>query len=233
MPQPEKDTGGELCLPVRLRGDNLVHERKEPVRIILNFHVNVKFDVLVLGLNLADVVSEQSMERIRRTFIRRSRVSMKVGIGCLGSLTVLTCSIPSWPYQTRSLMWPIPGWSAMFSHYQPGQYLLNRWYAIILLNAISRRHMTMDDGNIPGSWNMTTMLSIEQCTSASMVTAVKGYVPILEKYRSRCLLLHPGWQLQSLRACSPGTAQMPPEQCQYKREVMDLCDAHAAMTPAV
>lgn len=72
-----------------------MHERKEPVRIILNFHVNVKFDVLVLGLNLGDVVNEQSMKRIRRTFIRRSRVSMNVGIGCLGSLTVLTCSIPS------------------------------------------------------------------------------------------------------------------------------------------
>jgi hypothetical protein len=58
MPQAKQEARSKFCLPVRLGGDNLVHERKEAIRIILNFHVNVKFDVLVFGLRVGDAVSE-------------------------------------------------------------------------------------------------------------------------------------------------------------------------------
>jgi hypothetical protein len=95
VPEPEKNARGKHCLPVGLRRDNLVHERKKAVRIILNFHVDVEFDMLVLGLNLGDIVSDQDVDRRWHTFIRSLRVSMNVGIGCLGSSTVLTCSMPS------------------------------------------------------------------------------------------------------------------------------------------
>lgn len=42
-----------------------------------------------------------------------------------------------------------------------------------------------------------------------MVMGVRGERQTLVKYHSRCLPLHRGWQLQSLRAYSPGTAQRP------------------------
>jgi hypothetical protein len=74
---------------------------------------------------------------------------------------------------------------------------------------------------------------MEQCTSAGMVTGVMVDAP-LEKYRSRCLLPHHGWQLQSLRACSLGTVQMPLG-CQHQVVciVFFFFDAHATVTPAV
>ncbi len=45
---------------------------------------------------------------MERTFMRRVTVSAKVGMDCFGSLMVRRCSMPSSPYQLRSLMNPVP-----------------------------------------------------------------------------------------------------------------------------
>ena len=42
----------------------------------------------------------------KRTFMRSATVSANVGIDCLGSLLVLSCSMPSGPYQFCSLIFP-------------------------------------------------------------------------------------------------------------------------------
>ena len=50
MPKSQKDTRGKVGLPGRLCGDDFVHQREEPFRIVLDLDVNVELDVLVLGL---------------------------------------------------------------------------------------------------------------------------------------------------------------------------------------
>lgn len=50
MPKSQKDTRGKVGLPGRLCGDDVVHQREEPLWIVLDLDVNVELDVLVLGL---------------------------------------------------------------------------------------------------------------------------------------------------------------------------------------
>ena len=50
MPESEQDTRGEDGLPVRLCGDDLVHEGEEVGGLVLDLHVDIELDVLVLGL---------------------------------------------------------------------------------------------------------------------------------------------------------------------------------------
>ncbi len=51
--------------------------------------------------------SNQDVRHATRTFTSRSSVSVNVGIGCLGSLMVRTCIMPSVPYQFLSRISPI------------------------------------------------------------------------------------------------------------------------------
>lgn len=46
--------------------------------------------------------------RCRRTFMKSSIVSAKVGIDCSGVFFVLRCCMPSAPYQFCSLICPLP-----------------------------------------------------------------------------------------------------------------------------
>lgn len=50
VPEPKQDPGCKLGFPVGLLRDNVMHEREQTVRVILNLDVNVEFDVLVLRL---------------------------------------------------------------------------------------------------------------------------------------------------------------------------------------
>ena len=53
--------------------------------------------------------------------MRRATVSAKVGMDCLGSLMVRRCSMPSSPYQLRSLMNPVPFVVLPNASYMPRQ----------------------------------------------------------------------------------------------------------------
>jgi len=50
VPQSENDTGYQLVLPIRVRGNRLINQRENPFRLIVYFYVNVELDVLILGL---------------------------------------------------------------------------------------------------------------------------------------------------------------------------------------
>jgi hypothetical protein len=50
MPKAQQNTGSQFRLPIRLRRDNIMHEREEAVGVILDLDVNVKLDVLILRL---------------------------------------------------------------------------------------------------------------------------------------------------------------------------------------
>lgn len=50
MPESEDDTRGELRLPVRLGGEDGVHESEETGGVVIGLDVNVEHDVFVLGL---------------------------------------------------------------------------------------------------------------------------------------------------------------------------------------
>lgn len=115
MPKSQKDTRGKVGLPGRLCGDDVVHQREEPLWIVLDLDVNVELDVLVLGLWEGklepDLTRKQKSGEEELTFISNSTVSAKVGMACLGSLMVRTCCIPESPYQVRSLIRPAGGTS--------------------------------------------------------------------------------------------------------------------------
>lgn len=55
MPQAEQNPGRERRLPIRLRRNNLVHEREQPVRIILDLDIDIEFDVLVFRLSTSRI----------------------------------------------------------------------------------------------------------------------------------------------------------------------------------
>ena len=50
VPESEDDTRGELRLPVRLGGEDGVHEGEETGGVVIGLDVNVEHDVFVLGL---------------------------------------------------------------------------------------------------------------------------------------------------------------------------------------
>ena len=50
VPQAQENPRCQQCLPSRLRGDDAIHQREKAIGVILHFHVNIKLDVLVLGL---------------------------------------------------------------------------------------------------------------------------------------------------------------------------------------
>lgn len=108
MPESKEDSGSEICLPIRLGCDDFVHKREEAIRVILNLDVDVEGNVLVFRLKwLMLVLGERgAICDADRACIRRETVSAKVGMCCLGSLRVCRCSIPSSPYQFRSLIKP-------------------------------------------------------------------------------------------------------------------------------
>lgn len=85
-----------------------MHESKQAVGVILHFHIDVEFDVLVLGLFASTAIKNphqlHDQTGVRRTFINNATVSTNVGMDCLGSFNVLTCCMPSSPYQVRSLI---------------------------------------------------------------------------------------------------------------------------------
>jgi hypothetical protein len=72
----------------------------------MHFDVNVKFDMLILWL-LVIMLVRGNLHYTALTFINRSRAFVNVGMACLGSLVVRTCSIPSVPYQFLSRIRPI------------------------------------------------------------------------------------------------------------------------------
>jgi len=51
VPDAEQDPGSQLGFPVIVRGNDGVHEVKQPRRVVLHLDVNVKLYVAVLGLN--------------------------------------------------------------------------------------------------------------------------------------------------------------------------------------
>jgi len=51
VPDTEEDPGGQFGLPAIVRGNDGVHEVKQPRRVVLHLDVNVKLYVAVLGLN--------------------------------------------------------------------------------------------------------------------------------------------------------------------------------------
>ena len=50
VPKPENDARRQPSLPFGVRGDNLVHQRENPLWLVIHFYVNIEFDVLVLWL---------------------------------------------------------------------------------------------------------------------------------------------------------------------------------------
>ena len=152
--------------------------------------------------------------------MRRATVSANVGMACLGSLLVRTCSIPSPPYQFLSLILP----RAIVSHspYQlPGSVSKSGYVTVPTESVVRDKSMQCqvevcaairNVHDIPGSWNMITTSSRETCTSADECYGEpKPQNANAIKYRSRCLLLHRGWRPRSLRECfqenepKPGT----------------------------
>jgi hypothetical protein len=109
MPQSEQNPGRERRLPVRLRTNDLVHEREQSVRIILDLDIDIEFDVLVFRLSTSRNQTPPRITVPELAFMSNSIVSAKVGMGCLGSFLVLTCCIPSFPNQFRSLICPVDG----------------------------------------------------------------------------------------------------------------------------
>lgn len=49
-PEPENQTRGQQRLPVLVRGDDVVHKREEPRRLVHDLDVDIKLDVAVLLL---------------------------------------------------------------------------------------------------------------------------------------------------------------------------------------
>jgi hypothetical protein len=109
MPYPKKKTRGKVLFPVGLRGDDLVHEREQPVGFVIEFDIDVELDVLVLGLAKRNRVDEIFVDARGSafTFMSIAMTWLNVGMGWMGSLMVLTCSIPFSPYHLRSLMRPM------------------------------------------------------------------------------------------------------------------------------
>lgn len=50
MPETKKNTRRKYRLPCRLHDDYFVHELEEPLRVVLHFHVDIEFDMLVFRL---------------------------------------------------------------------------------------------------------------------------------------------------------------------------------------
>ena len=50
VPNPENDARRQLSLPFRVRSDNLAHQRENPLWLVINFYVNIEFDVMILWL---------------------------------------------------------------------------------------------------------------------------------------------------------------------------------------
>jgi len=107
VPQTKEDARGKHTLPVGLRGDDLVHQPEETIWVVLNFNVHVELDLLILGLLMVDQYRGTFAGVEYTTCISSLIVSSNVGIDCLGSWVVRTCSIPPSPYQYFSLISPI------------------------------------------------------------------------------------------------------------------------------
>ena len=63
VPQPKQYPGRKERLPVIVRADDLVHQPEEACRVVLDFDVDVEFDVLVLGLT--KTINEQSKTELQ------------------------------------------------------------------------------------------------------------------------------------------------------------------------
>ena len=50
MPHTQDNSGSQSGLPIRLRGDNLMHQREEPIGVVLDLDVHVKLNMLILRL---------------------------------------------------------------------------------------------------------------------------------------------------------------------------------------
>lgn len=108
MPQSQEYPGRKERLPVIVGANGLVHESEQPRGVVLHLDVDVELDVLVLRLCATLRTGRGSGVR-KRTLMSSSTVSWNVGIACFGSFFVRTCSIPSTPYQLRSLISPMNG----------------------------------------------------------------------------------------------------------------------------
>lgn len=62
MPDAEEDPWSQLGLPVIVRRNDSVHETEQPRRVILHLHVDIKLDVVVLGLDERYELSSASQE---------------------------------------------------------------------------------------------------------------------------------------------------------------------------
>jgi hypothetical protein len=65
--------------------------------------------VLWLFVEIIDKYANADIQYTALTFINRSSVSINVGMGCLGSLMVRACTMPSVPYQFVSRINPVNG----------------------------------------------------------------------------------------------------------------------------
>ena len=50
VPKPENNARRQLGLPFGVRDDNLVHQRENPLWLIIHLYVNIEFDVQILWL---------------------------------------------------------------------------------------------------------------------------------------------------------------------------------------
>lgn len=51
MPQAQNDPRGKPCFPLRVGGDDTLHEREKAFGVVEDLDVDVELDVLVLGLH--------------------------------------------------------------------------------------------------------------------------------------------------------------------------------------
>lgn len=79
VPEAEQDAGCEPRLPAIVGRDDLVHEREQPRRVVLHLHVDVEFDVRVLGLWRVKM-SSRGISDAGLTLNSRAIVSAKVGM---------------------------------------------------------------------------------------------------------------------------------------------------------
>ena len=61
MPETEENPGSQISLPIRLRGNDLLHQGEQGFRVVLGLDIHVKLNMFVLGL-LGNMVSEQRLK---------------------------------------------------------------------------------------------------------------------------------------------------------------------------
>jgi hypothetical protein len=185
-----------------------VHERKQAVWIILNFHVNVKFNVLVLRLIFVRQC-EQPGSGEDMTYLHEELEGFderRDGLLRLFDGPDVFQSVLTIPDTLFNVAWP-----PMFSIVHPLPTRTIPVESVVRDSSGQNLSANATDEKVQYTWimehnNNVVLRTVHVCQYGY---TIKGYAPIRENYRSRCLLLHHGWQLQSLRACSPGTTRMP------------------------